>query len=63
MGTRGWVEGTTMNGIPYAPPPPKSACSIVRPPVALMRRMSVAESDRTGSFDTFWFHALFEGNI
>jgi hypothetical protein len=47
--------------MPYAPPPPKSGCNIVRPPVELIRLTSVAESDRTGSVDTFWFHALFCG--
>src|SRR5690242_14969119 len=51
-----------MNGIPYAPWPPKSGCNNVRPPVWLIVRTNVAESDRTGSFETSWFHALFAGN-
>ena len=31
-GTCGWVPGTVMYGMPYAPAPPKSACSFWLPP-------------------------------
>ncbi len=51
-----------MNGMPYSPPPPKSGCSFVLPPVALMLLTNVAESARTGSFEMSWFHALSAGN-
>ena len=34
----------------------------MRPPVWLIMRISVPESERTGSFDTSSFHALLAGN-
>ena len=58
----GCVAGTTLNGIPYAPAPPKSGCSLVLPD-ALMLAINVRESERTANAVTFLFHALFAGNI
>src|SRR6478752_5480173 len=48
--------------MPYAPPPPKSGCNFVSPPVALIEWINRAESERTGSFETSLFQALLAGN-
>jgi len=58
----GWDAGTILNGMPYAPAPPKSAWRFTFP-VVLMFWTSVLESERTLSELTCSFHGLFAGNI
>src|SRR5205085_8052731 len=63
IGRSGSFADTTMYGMPYAPPPPKSACRKPLPPVALMLEMYVAEFASTGIEEMSSFHGLSDGNI
>src|SRR5690242_5282810 len=56
----GSVDGTTLNGMPYSPFPPKSGCSIVLP-LLLMFATYCAEFARTGACEMSVFQALSAG--
>src|SRR3954447_4530313 len=60
MRTFACVDGTTMNGMPYAPLPPKSGCRLVWF-VEEMFEIVVDDPPRTARLSTGVFHALSSG--
>src|SRR3954453_16532386 len=61
MRCRGSLDGTTLNGMPSSPPPPKSGCTSVLP-LLLMFATYCAEFVRTAAWEMSVFHALLLGN-
>src|SRR5260370_39930730 len=59
-GTWGSVAGTVTYGIPYAPPPPKSAWRNPGPSARTCWTMAL-EFERRGHVETFAFHGLCAG--
>src|SRR5438445_660134 len=63
----GWMKPrciapTVMYGMPYAPPPPKSAWRKPPLPLARMFEMNADEFGCSGAAEMSVFHGLFDGN-